>query len=336
MAEDKDERLIYEEKLQVILRTCLLYNTSEAMGKVVKYKLQGEGNNGFKGKSLPQLKILYKGLRAEAFDNTYREVDLDELLNDYKTVSDYWKKWLHRSYSIDLHNYDGAKDQRKKKIIFALLDYTYAYEEESRIRQETFLSKKKVKFIADDFLNNFNAKTEYAVPMMLLLMTRLLPVYDKKQNNVDDIFKDFEKLVSFLQEYAQQSDSNKLFGDTPILTRWAKEIAKEREEIRRWNIKCAPSEKKDEMEVINRLRLIYLTKEFFNLITIFSNNQNTGEGYKLNDFLFPDINGIWTETEESNTNFWEFEQLTKAYFLTHYEKKTYISGKSTIEYTRYE
>ena len=108
---------MYEEKLQVILRTCLLYNTSEAMGKVVNYKLQGDGNNGFKGKPLPQLKILYKGLRAEALDNTYREVDLDERLNDYKTVSDYWKKWLQRSYSIDLHNYDDSKDQRKKKII---------------------------------------------------------------------------------------------------------------------------------------------------------------------------------------------------------------------------
>ena len=335
MAEDKDERQVYEEKLQVILRTCLLYNTSDAMGKAVNYKLQGEGNKGFKGKPLQQLKILYKGLRAEAFDKTYREVDLDELLNDYKTVSEYWKKWLKRSYSIDLHNYDESMDQRKK-YLFTFLDYTYAYEEESRLRLETFLSKKKIKSFADDFLKNFNARTEYAVPMMLLLMTRLLPVYDTKQNDVDDIFKDFEKLISFLREYAQQSDANKLFGDTPILTRLAKEIEKERKEIRRWNVKCAPSEKKDEMEVINRLRLISLTKEFFNLITIFSNNQNTGEGYKLNEFLFPDINGIWTETEESNTNFWEFEQLTNAYFLTHYEKKTDISGKSTIEYTRYE
>jgi hypothetical protein len=336
MVEVKNERRMYEEKLQVILRTCLLYNTSEAMGKVVNYKLQGDGNNGFKGKPLPQLKILYKGLRAEALDNTYREVDLDELLNDYKTVSEYWKKWLHRSYSIDLRNYDESKDQRKKKIIFALLDYTYAYEEESRIRQETFLSKKKIIFLADDFLNNFNAKTEYAVPMMLLLMTRLLPVYDTKQNNVDNIFKDFEKLISFLQEYAQQSDANKLFGDTPILTHWSNKIDKERKEIRRWNIKCAPSEKKDEMEIINRLLLISLTKEFFNLITTFSNNQNTGEGYKLNDFLFPDINGIWTETEKQNTNFWEFNQLTNGYFLTHYEKKTDIPGKPTLKYTRYE
>ena len=111
MAEDKDERQNYEEKLQVILHTCLLYNTSEAMGKAANYKLQGEGNKGFKGKPLPQLKILYKGFRAEAFDNTRKEVDLDELLNDYKTVSEYWKKWLKRSYSIDLHNYDESKKE---------------------------------------------------------------------------------------------------------------------------------------------------------------------------------------------------------------------------------
>ena len=336
MAEDKDERQVYEEKLQVILRTCLLYNTSDAMGKAVNYKLQGEGNKGFKGKPLQQLKILYKGLRAEAFDKTYRKVDLDELLNDYKTVSDYWKKWLQRSYSIDLHNYDDSKDQRKKKIIFALLDYAYAYEEEARIRQETFLSKKKVLFLAEDFCKNFEAKTEYAVPVMLLLMTRLLPVYDTKQDNVDDIFKDNEVLVSFLKEYAQQSDANKLFGDTPILTRWTNEIDKERKEIRRWNIRSAPSKKKDEMEVINRLGLISLTKEFFNLITTFSNNQNTGEGYQQRDFLFPDINGIWTETEKCSTNFWEFEQITNAYFLTHYEKKTDTTGKETLRYTRYE
>ena len=336
MAEDKEKSNNYEEKLQVILRTCLLYNTSDAMGKAVNYKLQGEGNKGFKGKPLQQLKILYKGLRSEAFDNTYREVDLDDLLNDYKTVSDYWKKWLQRSYSIDLHNYDESKDQRKKRIIFALLDYAYAYEEEARSRQETFLSKKKVLFLAEDFCKNFDAKTAYAVPMMLLLMTRLLPVYDTKQDNVDDIYKDFEILVFFLKDYAQQSDANKLFGDTPILTRWANEIDKERKDIRRWNITCAPSEKKDEMEVINRLRLISLTKEFFNLITTFSNNQNTGEGYKLNDFIFPDISGIWTETEECNTNFWEFEQVTNAYFLTHYEKKTDTPGKETLRYTRYE
>ena len=46
MAEDQDERQGYEEKLKVILHTCLLYNTSDEMGKAVNYKLQGKGNKG--------------------------------------------------------------------------------------------------------------------------------------------------------------------------------------------------------------------------------------------------------------------------------------------------
>lgn len=82
MAEDKDERKIYEEKLQVILHTCLLYNSSQALGNHVNYVLHGKGNKGFKDKNKPlsQLKNIYNSLCAETSRNTNKEVDLDDFL----------------------------------------------------------------------------------------------------------------------------------------------------------------------------------------------------------------------------------------------------------------
>ncbi len=321
----------------MLLRTSLLYNSSKSLGHHVNYVLHGKGNKGFRGKPFSQLKFIYKGLSLEASDMTFREVDLDELLADYQIVSEYWDTYLRRSYSIDLHHLDERRDAKKKAVIFALMDYSYAYEEETKQKLFDILNKKKISYISKDLDRNLGATTNFAIPMMLLLMTRLLPAYSSKQQDVADIYGDFNLLCTFLREYAQQSVACNYFGDTPFLTRYANEMNKARQEaeIRRRNAQD-PSELDDEGEVMNRLRLIYMTREFFNTLNTCSNHQNAGLGYRLIDMFYPAIDGIWTETKEDSTTFWKLEQLSNGYFLTQYKKSADSSQRPVLEYTRYE
>ncbi len=337
MQKDNNENNIYEDRLQVILRTCLMYNSSKALGDHVNYVLNGKGNNGFKGKPFSQLKFIYQGLCLEASDMTYKEVDLHELLNDYKIVSKYWEKYLRRSFSVDLHSMDEKKDQKKKELIFALMDYNYAYEDETKQKLIKILKKKIVDNIRRDIDENLGAETKFAIPMLLLLMTKILPAYSSKQQEVKDIFEDFELLSSFLREYAQQSIANKYFGDTPFLTRYANEMYKARDEIVVRNSKCRnPSDLEDEAQVMNRLRLIYMMEEFFKTLKMYSKNENIGEGYKSIDIFFPEIDGFWTDTKEGSNVFWKFESLSNCFFLTQYIKKTNSPHALELEYIRYE
>lgn len=332
MVEDNDERQNYREKLQVILHTCLLYNSSKALGNHVNYVLHGKGNKGFKDKNKPlsQLRFIYKGLCTEVKDNTHNDLNLDELLNDYKIVSKYYNS-LRRSYSIDMQ----AKDQKNKNLLFALLDYTLVDKEKAKQKYASILGINKYETIAKEFAKK-SAEIELFEPLILLLMTRLLPQYNTKQTEVDNIFDDFYMLVDFLREYSQQSLVNSFIGDAPFLTRWINEIQKKREEMlkKKENVDIVKLE--DDSQILNRLNLIYGTANFLGPFYIFSNKQNTGEYINSLDPYFPDLDGFWTITKEKTTTFWIFEKQYNCFFLTEYEKKTDSFGRPTLEYTCYE
>ena len=335
MVEDNDERQNYREKLQAILHTCLLYNSSKALGNHVNYVLHGKGNKGFKDKNKPlsQLESIYNKLCVETSKNTDKEVDLDELLDNYKAVSECWtssdKLHLHRTFSCNLHKPNEQHFQRNKILLFALLDYTLDKNEAIKKYTSIFRMNKYV-IIAEKF-ERYSKDMVLFEPLIMLLMTGLLPKYDSKQTTADNILNDFDLLYEFLNEYFQQSVVVKnlkapLLKDLSIRVNTFDDCKKNTD----------PLTEIDELP-INRLTLIRETKKFLDALKICSNRQQLGKHIKSLslELLTPDIEGIWTNFKGISTNFWKFEKIRKSYILTNFEKKSDDYGRDIIEYTRF-
>lgn len=331
MVEDTGDRQNYREKLQVILHTCLLYNSSEALGNHVNYVLHGKGNKGFKdkNKSLPQLESIYNKLCVETSRNTDKQVDLDELLDNYKAVSECWtssdKLHLHRTYSCDLHKPNERHFQRNKILLFALLDYTLDKNDAIKKYTSIFNMNKYVK-IAEEF-EQYSREILLFKPFIILLMTGLLPKYNSKQTTAEKVLDDLALLFDFLREYTQQAISIKNLHDLIL------EDLNLR--INTINDHLLNENKKIDESPINRLTLIIATKNFFDFLKICSNKQEFGKHLKSLDYSSPDIEGIWTIFKGDSTNFWKFEKLSQCYLLTNYDKKTDSNGKELLEYTSF-
>jgi hypothetical protein len=335
MAEDNDERQNYRGKLQVILHTCLLYNSSKALGNHVNYVLHGKGNKGFKdkNKSLSQLESIYNKLCLETSKNTNKEVDLDELLDNYKAVSECLapsgKLHLRRTYSCNLYKPNEQHFQRNKILLFALLDYTFDKNEAIKKYTSIFCMNKYVK-IAEKF-EGYSKEIVLFEPLILLLMTGLLPKYDSKQTTADNILNDFDLLYEFLSEYFQQSVVVKNLKDSLL-----EDLSLRVNTFKDCKNNTDPLTEIDELP-INRLTLIRETKKFLDALRICSNRQQLGK--HINSLkslvLTPDIEGIWTNIEGISTNFWKFEKIRKGYILTNFEKKSDDYGRDIIEYTRF-
>ena len=333
MAENNDERQDYEEKLQVILRTCLMYNTSEAMGKAVGYTLHGKGNKGFKGKPLAQLDRIYGWLCTKAREMSKEVVNLDDLLSDYKIVSEYWMSKLRRTYSCDLHKPNEEHFQRNKSLLFALLDYTL--DKEAAIKKYAPLfNTDTYKKIAEDF-ECYSKKIALFEPLILLLMIGLLPKYDSKQTKADNILDDYILYLDFLCEYLQLSVAVKNFRD--VIVKKINERAIVAKKIRDEINKSPNKLKKTEENPLNRLFIISETKEYFDQLNDLTNGKDVAKNYRLrHNYSDPEIEGIWTNIEGKckSTNFWKIKYVGNgAYQAIYYEKKTDVHGNYQLEST---
>lgn len=300
----------YVEYLRAIRRTRLIYNEDITFGKHIDWFSDLAGMSAFR------LRSTMFGLSYEAKTQTQNEVELEDLLDEYKRISDYYVSSLKRSYSFDLHKFDATRDQGKKEKVFALLDYMYAYEDEKKQQLEKILSGKKMSCIIADADTIKGNEDDYAIPILLLLLIGILPTYDSTLGDVKDIFNDYKILTDFLKEFAVQSASRQYFYDTPYLTRYDTEMNIERQRILE-KIKYG-DESVTESIVLNRLRFIQLTKGFFDLLSKYANNTAIGDNYKNLEFVFPDLDGIWSDSEHENTDFWKFEQITNGYFFYHF------------------
>lgn len=333
MAENNDERQDYEEKLQVILRTCLMYNTSEAMGKAVGYTLHGKGNKGFKGKPLAQLDRIYGWLCTKASEMTEKVVNLDDLLSDYKIVSEYWTSKLRRTYSCDLHKPNEEHFQRNKSLLFALLDYTL--DKEAAIKKHAPLfNTDTYKKIAEDF-EYYSKKIALFEPLILLLMTGLLPKYYSKQTIVDNILDDFVLFYDFLREYFQQSVAPIIISS--IMIDLFNQINNVKENLR--EINKSSDSLKVIGELLNRLVMIRVTKELFDQLKEFTNGEDVVKNYRLrHNYSDPEIEGIWTNIDGKckSTNFWDIKHVCNStYLATYYEKKADSNGNYQLERNRF-
>lgn len=319
----------YQKKVDVIAFTRLIFNTSDDFGDFLGHNLKNNSHKMIKGIN-PQL--IFKAMSQIVTEQTLGLMDLDSFLNEYRCASLYFNKYLKRSYMLDLHKYDPTSPghRKKRERIFAFLDYCYAYEDSAKEKVDMFFHGKR-NWVTDIY----DVKKEIEkVPayLILLLLLGIIPDYmNKKGGDVEDIFDDMNRLFDFFREYAKQSAAGALFGDTPMLTRI--ENGRKIERQNNWRNKGTGS---GESSVLNRIMLIFITKDFLALVHSLSNNRNLTRLNRSIVSFYPEIKGIWVESEVVTTNFWRFEKIQNGYFLYSYKKTKDAEGKYKLSFARYE
>ena len=319
----------YQEKVDVITFTRLIFNNNDDFGEFLGHNLKNNSHKMIKGINP---KLIFKAMSQIVTEQTIGIIDLDTFLIEYECASSYFNQYLKRSYMLDLHKYDPtSSDHRKKRErIFAFLDYCYAFEDSAREKVDKFFHGKR-NWVAEIY-NMEKGKEKIPAHLILLLLLGIIPEStNKKGGDVNDIFDDMNRLFDFLRDYAKQSAAGVLFGDTPLLTRYENEIRMARQI--NWKNNGRDSE---ESSVLNRMKLIFMTQDFLNLIHGFSNNLNLTEINHTINFFYPDLNGIWVESEADTTNFWRFERMKNGYFLYSYKKTRDAEGKGKLNMTKYE
>lgn len=319
----------YQKKVDVITFTRLLFNNNDDFGEFLGHNLKNNSHKMIKGINP---KLIFKAMSQIVTEQTMGEIDLDTFLNEYECASSYFNQYLKRSYMLDLHKYDPSSPVhcKKRDRIFAFLDYCYAYEDSAKEKVEMFFSGKR-NWITDIYDVE---KGEEKVPayLILLLLLGIIPEYtNKKGGDVEDIFDDMNRLFDFFRVYARQSAAGAMFGDTPLLTRIENERRKERQI--NWQNNGLDSE---ESSVLNRMKLIYITQDFLNLVHGFSNNRNLTQLNRSIEYFYPDLEGIWVESEVGSTNFWRFMRIDNGYFLFSYKITKDAEGKGKLKIVRYE
>ena len=197
---EKEDLSIYQEYLCSIINARLFFNTIEEYeDKLDNHSLH---NNGVRRcLDTPQkIRSAYRDFKVEAIKLTRGQIDLDNLMEDYKIAWDFYRKYFSRRRNpIDL-----AKE---------LLRYIYP-----PYSQENLNDAKK-----DIFEDIVNQKIN--VTLLLLMILKALPGYESKEGNVFNISRIYRNVLDFLEDYTKD---NQLFNTIPAIKKADEENHKSR------------------------------------------------------------------------------------------------------------
>lgn len=307
--------------INVIANTCLLFCDRESMGNHIGYRMVS--NNASSMNPFMQ-KATFCELSNEV-DGWYNgDIDLETLLDDYKEASKIFDSYFKRSYSINLHkdNFENDADAiKKRQQIIKILNFFYCDDSQTAEENAFLNNEKKIQ------LHIIKEKETQFQAIFILLMVGQIPSYTSKKGSAKQIMRDFHLLMNFLREYARQANIAEQARSSPVLIRfetWVKE--------------------NDEDEV-RRIDLIIITKIFFDVVYGYSSAGNTFLFNKQINYIYPDLEGFWSDNEIPGSHFWKFEQIANGYHLYEYNLKNrilestkyecYIYGKSTDDASFY-
>ena len=240
------------------------------------------------------------------------DIDLETLLDDYKEASKIFDSYFKRSYSINLHkdNFENDADAiKKRQQIIKILNFFYCDDSQTAEEIAFLNNEKKIQ------LHIIKEKETQFQAIFILLMVGQIPSYTSKKGSAKQIMRDFHLLMNFLREYARQANIAEQARSSPVLIRfetWVKE--------------------NDEDEV-RRIDLIIITKIFFDVVYGYSSAGNTFLFNKQINYIYPDLDGFWSDNEIPGSHFWKFEKLSNGYYLYEYNL---ISENRRLEYTKHE
>ncbi|WP_163213979.1 hypothetical protein [Bacteroides sp. 519] len=290
--QQQELNLILREQLKKTVHLRLFRNTNQEMGEYIGYKLNS--NNSLNNIPPFTARCIFRELCRETQKQIAPDLDLEECLAEYEKASNCYERYMK-----------GRERMHQEENIHELLKYAYL-DDYKLPAKKAFLQK----------VGSAIWEQEIYMPILLLLILKVLPVYTSKKGDVKDAVNDFRCVYLFLKRFTMQSS---VFEELPILERFDKQV--------RENIYCS------------RLYLIYITAVTLNT---FSNYANPQELYSLNtsvnnNKIILDVDdAIWVEPGMLSTPsvFMKFEYLnTNDYFLYRYVVNI---EKKELVYVRYE
>ena len=176
----------YEEYLSTIVNTRLIYNTIEEYeDKLDNHSLH---NNGVKRclNTKQKLRTAFRDFQVETLKLTTNQVDLEELLIDYKHAWNFYSENLSRR-------------RNPMSYVHDLLRFYYPpYLSENLVKAKRTIFRK----IVEEHIN---------VPILILMLMKILPGYDSKEGNVYNISRKFSQITSLLQDFTSRNNTFSVF-----------------------------------------------------------------------------------------------------------------------------
>ena len=195
------EKNKYEEWLTTIANTRLIYNTMEELEDMLDN--HSIHNNGIKRcLTTPQrLRSAFRDLKIEVALMTDDNVSLDQLMEQYKEASDFYRAKLSRRAD-------------REKTARDILNYCYP-----PYKREGF-GKNRAAIYAQI------VKQDISVPILLMLLMKALPGYDSKSGDVTNMHEVYEDVMALLEHHTYQNTL--IFNKLPVVTRARNEERKSR------------------------------------------------------------------------------------------------------------
>ena len=278
-----------KDLLNRVIRLRLFCNTNEEMGDYISYNLQS--NNGIKKMSAFTARCIFRELSKEMQQTHSVPWNMEDVLAEYEQASAFYDRYIK-----------GKEIARND--CFVLLNSFYVNDYQPP-HEKLFL----ISLLPEI------RKQDIYIPILLLLMLKVLPLYTSTKGDVKDIKSDFRIVYSFLKEFI---GLNERLVNLPILDRYEKEV--------------------NRGDYCNRLFLICTAavtlekyQNFTNPDNLYAQNSAIRDKillFNLNDTIWAEPNMLTTPTV-----FWRFEQLATSYFLYRY---TINTEQKSIRYIRYE
>lgn len=278
MKHDNQEDIQLRNKLNDLCLLRLFRNTKKEFGEYIEYNLT-TNNSILKIKPFTA-RCLYRELEKQISQDTYSELDINEILDIYKEASDLYIREIKKIH-ID--------PETDIELLYAYLRYACI----NNLDAPEYNDKKLKKL-----LDALNSHPPVRLAPLLLLMLKILPIYTSKQGDVKDINTDFAKLYHFFKEFAQNEPT---VLEMPVLEIMKHDFdrCEHKNRIMLIHMTCC---------AINSFCSMMNSADSYDLITHINNNTQ-----------LPDIEGTyWYDTDHYNdtTTFWDFEQTaTGDYFL---------------------
>lgn len=289
------EDIQLRNRLNDICLLRLFRNTKKEFGDYIEFNLN---NNNSILKIKPfTARCLYRELEKQISQDTYTDLDINELLNEYKVASALYVreiKKLHINPETDID------------LLYAYLRYVCINELEVPECNDKKLNK---------LINGVNTYPQVRLVPLLLIMLKILPIYTSKQGDVKDINADFTKLYHFFAGFARKELS---ILEMPVLEIMKHYFIQRHHKNRIMLIHMACC-------AINSFCSMMNSADSYDLVTHINNNTQ-----------LPDIGKYyWYDTAHYNdtTTFWDFEQTaTGDYFLYKYKFKLDLQETHRIKY----
>lgn len=276
----------FEEWLTTIVNTRLIYNSMEEMESVMDN--HSIHSNGIKRclKSPQKMRAAYHDLKVEVSLMTDDYIGLDILLQQYRTAWEFYRSNL-------------ARRSNPADVALELLRYIYLPQ-----RMEN-VARKKCE------IYEMAIQQGISIPFLLLLLLKIIPGYDSKGGDVENISQDFMTVLSLLEQF---TDGETIFSELPVITKARNEQHK------------------------SRLMLLYHVTNILDTYEAFFDSGNiysTSTEMKQNLIDF-DIEGYWNECDGKLkfSDFWKIENTLDGgcYFATHWHKDS-DNNLTGIRYT---